>query len=168
MDWHTQQCRLGSDWVKCSSASPGQQRALAAVMADVSQVASAIAQQQVEGCGVVLLWWSTPAWCTLDQIWNTVLAFPVQEGHGRLERARWRAGEIEIEKKKLLELVLLSLERNQRNLTTVLQYLQDSYRTDRDTLFTRLSSYKVGQRARGKYRLDKKKILLYKSSIAQK
>lgn len=55
MGWHAQQCRLGSDWVKCSSASPGQQRALAAVKANMSQVPSAIAQQQVKGCGVVLL-----------------------------------------------------------------------------------------------------------------
>lgn len=42
--WHTQQCRLGSDWMRCISASPGQQRALAAGKASVSQAASAIAQ----------------------------------------------------------------------------------------------------------------------------
>lgn len=36
-------CRLGSDWMKCSSASPGQQCDLAAVKANVCQVASAIA-----------------------------------------------------------------------------------------------------------------------------
>lgn len=41
--------------MKCCSASPGQQRALAAVKANASQVASAIAQQQVKGCGVVPL-----------------------------------------------------------------------------------------------------------------
>lgn len=86
--------------------------------------------------------------------------------HGKLERAWWRAREIKIEK-KLLELVLLSLERTQGSLTTVLQYLQGSYRADRGTFFTRLSSHKVGQRAQVKYWLDKRKILLYKSNIAQ-
>lgn len=50
--WHAWQ---GSEWMKCSSASPGQQRALAALKANASQVASAIAQQLVKGYGVVLL-----------------------------------------------------------------------------------------------------------------
>lgn len=41
-------CRLGSDWMKCSSASPGQQRALAAVKANVSQEQHS--QQVIWGC----------------------------------------------------------------------------------------------------------------------
>lgn len=41
--------QAGSDWMKCSSASPGQQSAQAAVRANASQVASAIAQPAGEG-----------------------------------------------------------------------------------------------------------------------
>lgn len=53
--WCTQQCRLGSDCMRCISASPGQQRALAAVKANVSHAASAVAQPADGGM------WGCPA-----------------------------------------------------------------------------------------------------------